>query len=275
MKLVEILASEMEEWPLDAAWVGQAVDGDIHVNNSDDEFIGHTGVLLTRADDWNSAEVNQEQWQSERDRQKGGEWKRHRGGKCQVSENSVIDVKLDTGDTMKNEVAGNWEWSHQDIYPRIMQYRVISQPQAEEIDSFSESVHKPIIEALNTMAEEWHEDQIDGPIKWRDTVNELDAYIEEFTREREALIERLASEGFALIPPVVTTWSDILPFEDWEVGDLVTSKTDYNKQFTKGKQYKLTRIYEQYGTNRISIESDDKGADNGWIASNFEFHSRP
>ena len=134
MKLVEILAKEMDVWPLDAARVGQAVDGDIHVNNSDDEFIRHTGVLLTRADDWNSAEINQAQWQAERDRQKGGEWKRHRGGKCPVSENSVIDVKLDTGDTMKNEVAGNWEWSHQDIYPRITQYRVISQPQEEEVE---------------------------------------------------------------------------------------------------------------------------------------------
>lgn len=131
-------------------------------------------------------------------------------------------------------------------------------------------------QAIDDLAAKW--DQIETPFKWRDEVTELNAYIEKYTRERDALIERLASEGFALIPamhPVMGVAPLSLPFSEWRIGDLVTSKADYNKQFTKGKQYKLTRIYEQFGANRISIESDDNGADNGWIASNFEFHSRP
>ncbi len=131
-------------------------------------------------------------------------------------------------------------------------------------------------QAIDALSAKW--DQVDGPLRWRDCVNELDAYIEEFTREREALINRLALEGFALLPAMTAVMGVApfsLPYAEWKIGDLVTSKTDYNKQFTQGKQYKLTRIYEQYGTNRISIESDDKGAGNGWIASNFKFHSRP
>ena len=162
----------------------------------------------------------------ERDRQKGGEWKRHRGGKQPVANDTQVECRMRNGDIEKFNASG-FMWDHNGQDDDIMAYRVISQPQAEEVDSISEAAHKPIIEALNTMATQWHEDQIDGPIKWRDEVTELNAYIEKYTRERDAIIERLASEGFALIPPVVSVVSEfsgagmIFPIEEWQIGDIV------------------------------------------------------
>ncbi|MNR17815.1 hypothetical protein D3C85_1345010 [compost metagenome] len=66
-----------------------------------------------------------------------------------------------------------------------------------------------------------------------------------------------------------------LPYAEWKVGDLVASKVDYNKQFTKGKKYTVTGTHVSLGENRVSVEEDDKGQANGWLANQFEFHSRP
>ena len=70
-------------------------------------------------------------------------------------------------------------------------------------------------------------EHMETPFKWRDEVTELNAYIEKYTRERDALIERLASEGFALIPPVVSVVSefsgvDMNDWRNWKVGDIVS-----------------------------------------------------
>lgn len=243
----------------------------------------------------------------ERDRQKGDEWKRHRGGKCPVSENSVIDVKLDTGDTMKNEVASDWEWSHQDVHPRIMQYRIISQPQAEEVEvnvfvgkdvkieyAYAQEGVEPEHLEWKTMgtakidsicdlgSTEAKTDQIDGPIKWRDTVNELDAYIEKFTRERESLINRLAEEGFALIGKInknldkIDATLDMSDWRNWKSGDIVECLTDsYRGVYTKGQQYKVKSV------NRDDFDVfDDLGGQSscGWDDADcdgLKFVSRP
>lgn len=291
----------------------------------------------------------------ERDRQKGGEWKRHRGGAKpkSVSDSDMVEVRLRCGDT-QTAYAGNFLWNYADCdhSVNITKYRVISQPQAEEVElnvrvdsavnveyafgspdadmskldwralgtcnlgdiDFSgkgEIIHGPIsmddeviapahpeykgtdtnmgtlsymvdtdtspaIKALNELSAKW--DQIETPFKWRDEVTELNAYIEKYTRERDALIELLASEGFALIPamtPVMGFAPISLPFGEWEPGDFVTSKVDYNHQFTKGKKYKVTGTNMSLGKKRVSVESDDKGKANGWLANHFEFHSRP
>ena len=309
MKLVEILAKKLDVWPSGAAIAVQDGDkrktvkfGSKHANPSI-ALMGLKDVWQARdwkytyqsdfdhsvlASDWKTAIVTKKQWQAERDRQKGGEWKRHRGGKCPVSENSVIDVKLDTGDTMKNEVASDWEWSHQDVHPRIMQYRIISQPQAEEVEAHKftqdlnmhtqqgEFVRGPISlgdEVIYPAEAKW--DRVDGPLLWRDTVNELDAYIEEFTRERDALIELLASEGFSLIPPVVSVMSefegvDMGDWRNWKAGDSVTYIHTSTSSFTDGWQYTLEEVDEY----RVSIERDDEGDANGWLTRYFKWHSR-
>lgn len=253
MKLVEILAEEMEEWPKGVTHLTQsAVDREIY-NAQDGKDTDSLESLEPRFDAIKSHDergkypvVTRAQWQAERDRQNGGEWKRHRGNSQPVDEGTWVEVKLRCGDIQQG-LANAFLWRHADcdVAANIMQYRVISQPQAEEVEMIhsQESLKRAEInlmgitegtftqgpisldnEVIYPAGPEWHTDQIDGPIKWRDTVNELDAYIEEFTREREALINRLAEEGFALLPamnPVMGASDISIPIEQWEIGDIV------------------------------------------------------
>lgn len=114
-------------------------------------------------------------------------------------------------------------------------------------------------QAIDALTAKW--DHVDGPLLWRDTVNELDAYIEEFTREREALLNRLSEEGFALIPPSVSVVSkfcgdvDMSDWRNWRAGDIVECVTDqYSEVYTQGQEYKVQwvkddmfSVFDNYG----------------------------
>lgn len=203
-----------------------------------------------------------------------------------------------------------------------MQYRIISQPQAEEVEAkrnaakdvdveyafgapdadMSKFDWKPLghgrisdiefddvtteevemikvdpvvaanVEAFNR---QWQIGRVDGPLVWRDTVIELDAYIEEFTRERDSLINRLADEGFALIPamtPVVGVADvDMSDPRKWKSGDLITYIHRSDSCFTNGKQYTLDLVRHE----TAEVETDDEGEANGWSVDYFKWHSRP
>lgn len=251
MKLVEILARDLKAWPKNHRGNdGITQDKGGNLNSLDTgcepsfcysygcwEACSHSylGKTLEEGEDFATAVVTKKQWQAERDRQKGGEWKRHRGGKCPVPAGTkvstrhrngeVVDVHFHTATTGSGPATMNTIWKHTGDDHDIMQYKVISQPQAEEVEvnvfvgkdvkieyAYAQEGVEPEHLEWKTMgtakidsicdlgSTEAKTDQIDGPIKWRDTVNELDAYIEEFTRERESLINRLAEEGFALLP---------------------------------------------------------------------------
>lgn len=142
-----------------------------------------------------------------------------------------------------------------------------------------EVIHGPISMGDTVIAPahpKW--DQVESPFKWRDTVNELNAYIEKFTRERDELIERLASEGFALIAPVVSVVSEFAGVgmsepDNWKSGDLIVFNRTSDADFTQGKLY----VFESYDSqaNEVSIISDDAGDPNGWNSEFFKWHSRP
>lgn len=267
MKLVELLAKVVGEWPKGAEYAVQ--DGDRRQTIKYGKTKGNLGIKAEGhsldvwqnrswgftsnhdfdhdelASDFLTAIVTKAQWQAERDRQKGGEWKRHRAGRNQpVNAGVRVEVKLRCGDVQQGN-AHEFIWLHSecDVAANIMQYRVISQPQAEDVPMIAPGdtreykgpfpctpAGEPVtelefdIQFQHGVHMEAKTDQIDGPIKWRDTVNELDAYIEGFTREREALINRLALEGFSLLPAMTAVMgvADELPtFRDWMVGDIV------------------------------------------------------
>lgn len=235
MKLVEILANELSEWPCDGP-ATQDPDKEIRFDRPGFDFFANSLADDAGADIGEGVEVTREMWQAERDRQKGGEWKRARGSKPKYETETPqrMEVRHRDGDITQGWTSQSWNWSHNDGCPSadIMAWRIISQPQAEEVEvkdttigtlSYKVEIDtSPAIKALNELSAKW--DQVESPFKWRDTVNELNAYIEEFTREREALINRLALEGFALIPamtPVMGVADISLPIEEWQIGDIV------------------------------------------------------
>jgi len=215
MKLVELLARELDEWTAGQVAAVQDPDADgtvwfvssnagLEFNGSEWKYDGYFEIAISRpsnrAEDYDSAIVTRAQWQAERDRQKGGEWKRHRGGVQPIEDGVSIEVRHRDGEIVATEAGskGAIRWKHTGQPGDIMAFRIISQPQAEEVEVITvDPVVAANVEAFN---DQWQIDRVDGPLVWRDTVNELDAYIEKFTRERDALINRLALEGFALIP---------------------------------------------------------------------------
>lgn len=298
-RLVEILAKELAEWPkgLHAyaqdqcgsayPWTGDPDfdDGDWIVNN--DAGVSNVGPVLHKdqASDYSTSIVTKDQWQAERDKQNGGEWKRHRGNKQPIEGGLYIEAKLRCGDIQRG-YAQDFIWPHAacDVEVNLMKYRVISQPQAEEVEvnkfcagekcsaTAENIVHSQQCQLEHEIAYTGFKiDQIDGPIKWRDTVNELDAYIEEFTREREALINRLALEGFALIPAagsVAVVAGDPTDWRNWKTGDTVKcTESDCANVYTVGRYYNVIDVTRDYAKveddcgpgSHCNIDDDDVG----------------
>jgi hypothetical protein len=284
MKLVELLARELVDWPEGVVRFCQSL--------VDDELYGEdeVGDCIFRLYPDSECErfssndeyeyVTRAQWQAERDRQKGGEWKRHRGGKCPVPvgtkvstrhrDGEVVDVHFHTATTGSGPATMNAIWKHTGDGHDIMAYKIISQPQADEVEVKDTTIGTLSLkvevdtsnatQAIDDLAAKW--DQIETPFKWRDEVTELNAYIEKYTRERDALIERLASEGFALIPPVVGVVSGFsgaqqtIPFEEWTDGDIVRC-VDTNLScaaLTVGKEYTVVTRHGETGV--IDDEGD-------------------
>ncbi len=304
MKLVEILAKELGEWPESAVCITQDSGGSIYGweqagaeyrkyawYSPDGEDFGMHDIEIEDHDessDHKKSVVSQAQWQAERERQKGGEWKRHRGGKCPVKagtqvstkhrDGKVVEVHHHTAQTGSSIASLNGVWKHNGDSFDIMSYRVISQPQAEEVEMIKvDPVVAANVEAFNGQLQIG---RVDGPLVWRDTVNELDAYIEEFTREREALINRLALEGFALIPAMTAVMGvadvDMSDWRNWKSGDIIECLTDsYRGVYTKGQQYKVKSV------NRDDFDVfDDLGEQSscGWDYADcdgLKFVSRP
>lgn len=154
MKLVELLAEKLEKWadttvcyaqdPCGRVWpykikpnfngcqwfgYPMSLDYDEAIDQNNDAK--HLTVSLSS--DYASTVVTKSMWQAERDRQKGGEWKRHRGRKQPVEDGVFVEYKLRGGVTGACP-ASKIAWSHMIDDTDVMQYRVLSQSQAEEVE---------------------------------------------------------------------------------------------------------------------------------------------
>lgn len=297
MKLVEILAKKLSEWPESDVCITQDSGGAIYGwaqagakyrdyawYSPDGKDFGMHDIEIEdpdEASDHKKSVVTQAKWQAERDRQEGGGWKRHRGGKCPVHGDQHVEVKFRDGAIEQSHASDFFGWKHREIEDadaHIMQYRIISQPQAEEVEvnklegrdvrleylmtgnklpyevHCGEVIHGPISigdEVVAPAHPKW--DQVESPFKWRDTVSELDAYIEKFTRERDALINRLALEGFALIQKInlnldkIDATLDMSDWRNWKAGDVVEcTESDFENVYTVGNYYKVAKVTSEY-----------------------------
>ena len=207
MKLVQILARELREWPRAAACVTQDKDKQITMPmNAGIEFsLGqwdYTGSgSLMRGDRLNelatdhaTAIVTRPQWEAEKARIAGkvdGGWKRHRGGKQPVADGVRVDYRMRNGRHGINEWSELLDWGRSDESPKsdIMAYRIhkpteqamqdcvekCASTEAVEVDGTPGRMKIDGAEVTFGFADDMPAAQyFDGPIKWRDRIYELD-----------------------------------------------------------------------------------------------------
>jgi hypothetical protein len=194
MKLVELLARELSEWPNGVVSIDQSVvDGELYGRKT----IGGPPV-----------------------------WRKYLEGAA---------AKIETlGGRVSHP-----QW-------RVEREQVISQPQAEEVPMIAAGDTReykgpfPCSPAGETVTDlEWDiqfqqgifhmeakTDQIDGPIKWRDQIVELEAHVEDIQREIASLFAKLNSEGFQLIRQYPSAQDlapdiDMSDWRNWKKGDMI------------------------------------------------------
>lgn len=261
-KLVEILAKELKEWPKDAECITQDYGGAINGGTVeyppvlqgnawgkgafylDDPENPALVMSLSQSGDYQSAIVTKDQWQAERDRQKGGEWKRHRAGRKQPIEDGVrIEIKWRDGG-IDTAMSDSVDWIHYGHDSDIMQYRIISQPQEQEVEVKDTNI--------GTISYKISVDQIAGPLAWRDTIIHCQAIIEDCEREIERNRTRLADEGFSLIQPITDvrasdTDADPTDWRNWKAGDtLECTHSNYASLYIAGRTYKVQEADDNY-----------------------------
>ena len=287
MKLVQLLAKELKEWPESAKYITQEDDDgpvtlwyrskpkyksgewvlDRHLDDSDYAYILHG---IDTASDNKTSIVTQDRWQTEREKMNKPKWIRHRGGKCPVKAGTKVVTRYRDGlvsdwcmtrDEGTNEELLAILWSHNGGDQDIMAYYV-EETKDQEIGevkktNFGTITYKLEIDAteatkeIDSLVAKWG--QIESPLKWRDEIIELEAYEEEFRREREKLIRKLESEGFNLIDHapakcLLDEW-EAMDYESFCVGDTVVciheKPDDTVAELTIGKEYRLILDDEQ------------------------------
>lgn len=282
MKLVEILAEEMEEWPEGVTHLTQSsVDREIY-DALDGKPESSVESLKPRFDTRRSHSedvypiVIRAQWQAERDKQKGGEWKRHLGGKQPVPDDAVIEYRLRNGDI------GDWaphrlEWDHSGHDGDIMAYRIISQPQAEEVEVKDTNI--------GTISYKISVDQIAGPLAWRDTIIHCQAIIEDCEREIQRNVDLLDAEGLMMQNDSKKAMQhyalNMQDWRNWKVGDKIRMTASDWSDLTKGVVYEIVENGDDYVTiidddqYRRQIEVDGETMLEDGQLIDFEFVSSP
>lgn len=277
-RLVEILARELAEWPKKCSEIWQsAMDLEIYFEGCNHEYTetseqasdhGYSGARVTRA-----------QWQAERDRQKGGEWKRHRGGKQPVANGTEIEYKLRDG-TIGNWAPERLEWDHTNHGGDIMQYRIISQPQAEEVEVKDTTI--------GTLSYKISVDQIAGPLAWRDTIIHCQAIIEDCEREIQRNVDLLDAEGLMMQTDSKKAMQHYAPdvdmsdWRNWEAGDVVEVILENDSGLPIGKRYTVQSIEKPNYIGGMPVSVVDEIGDDYWPGDDkydgrlvFKFISRP
>lgn len=308
MKLVQLLAKELKEWPEGVTHLTQSeVDNEIYnalEGNSEGalDSLDHRFDTSSRHSERPYPIVSREQWRSEREKMNKPKWIRHRGGKCPVKAGTKVVTRYRDGvvsdwcmtrDQNTEEECLSAIWSHSGGETDIMAYyveetkdqeikkvkvtdaklemmqgdswvtigRVSSDfvasvfdggplPKDEEVKDTNLGTLTYKIEvdtssamtALNELSAKW--DQLESPLKWRDEIIELEAYEEEFRREREKLIRKLESEGLKLIDHVASvcgeTLADMDNWENWENGDVIEVINESKSSNAKPGLYMIT-----------------------------------
>lgn len=295
MKLVQLLAKELKEWPEDdegsdpILFITQHASGEIFSWNDNGELKFADGRWYMQGtipfdelifdgsetcSDCSYEIVREDQWYYEREKMNKPKWIRHRGGKCPVKASTKVVTRYRDGVvsdwcmTRDQDTSEEWlsaAWSHsggetdimayyveetkdqeiEEVFPIHMAFGYASKEEmvaqigeecpfaqaasAAENTNLGTLTYKLEIDAteatkeIDSLVEKWG--QIESPLKWRDEIIELEAYEEEFRREREKLIRKLESEGFKLIDHMAPVYGeqiiDLSDWRNWKTGDVI------------------------------------------------------
>lgn len=293
MKLVELLARELDVWPEGYSYVAQ--DGEwldcqiaayeVKPTHSENEWgvAGDPDFKYTYPDiddaelatDHATAIITRADWQAERERIAGG-WIAWGGGECPVAEGVRVDVRYRCAKEDMNsgalETIGcqSQNWLDENHRYDIIAYRLHKpeQASAEAIESGIAAAYagqvKPI-EEVKAMHEY-------NPIHTRNRILEIDRTTEALEEERVQLVQRLADEGFKLLPVLGHSEpeEDMSDWRNWREGDIVECVDSSFGFISVGEAYSIT------GFTGESIEFlDDDGDEMDYACSAFKFHSRP
>lgn len=261
MKLVQLLAKELKEWPEGVGKVMQDFDMEIR-------FFDLSGDQMTLLDFYidelasdacdeirfagGGVEITKSQWQAEREKMNKPKWIRHRGGKCPVPCGTKVETRHRNGYTCtphfytqnaSSDVVMNLVWSHKGDKMDIMAYRVIEETKDQEVEevkktNFGTITYKLEIDAteatqqIDSLVAKWG--QIESPLKWRDAIIHCQAIIEDCEREIQRNVNLLDAEGLMMqkdskkAMQYYQTDIDMSDWRNWQIGDLVCATKNFD-----------------------------------------------
>lgn len=295
MKLVEILARELKEWPKGVHTAYQDADREVRFDpvtkhdffceelaEENPEISCQDGIPfagpVTRAD-WQAAKDKLEGKAVKKPNANKDGWVRHRGGKCPVEAGTLVDVRLRSGAILYCTEASNIYWSRVENPNQgdVMAYKIYYSSEQPEIAEEPSPVD-PVA-------------PIAGPLQWRDRITEIDAEskaenerhsaaMTALSTERAELVQKLASEGLAMIERKAEPVEDMSDWRNWKAGDLITHVAGDWTDYTKGKQYPVKEVGAEFIKTRDDVEDRFMEVDGAYMFEDgrfpsFEWHSRP
>lgn len=138
MKLVQLLAKELKEWPVKEGEYNKESDYCVQSDKTSQVFFcgSHGEIFLSeRADETSGVRVTISEWQAEREKMNKPKWIRHRGGKCPVADDVKVLYRMRSGTIASNaKHSCNLRWDHSKVGGDIMAYRVIEETKDQEIE---------------------------------------------------------------------------------------------------------------------------------------------
>lgn len=308
MKLVQLLAKELKEWP---EGVGKAMqDFDMEIR-----FFDLAGEQMTLLDFYidelasdacdesrfagGGVEITKSQWQAEREKMNKPKWIRHRGGKCPVKAGTKVVTRYRDGvvsdwcmtrDQDTSEECLSDIWIHSGGETDIMAYYV-EETKDQEIDevkktNFGTLTYKLEIDAteatqrIDSLVAKWG--QIESPLKWRDAIIHCQAIIEDCEREIERNVNLLDAEGLMMQKDSKKAMQHYAPdvdmsdWRNWKAGDVIEIvANEGGHQFENGEE--VIVVFLDLNDIDMSVKAEYKdGSDYWWLSGkDAKFIRRP
>lgn len=250
MKLAQLLAKELKEWPEGVTHLTQSeVDYEIYdgLDGNKEDSVAPLDERFYASMSHSEGQypmVTRAQWQAEREKMNKPKWIRHRGGKCPVADDVKVLYRMRSGTiTSRGEPSSILSWDHSKSGADIMAYRVIEETKDQEIEevkktNFGTITYKLEIDAaeatkeIDSLVAKWG--QLESPLKWRDAIIHCQAIIEDCEREIQRNVNLLDAEGLMMqkdskkATQYYQTDIDMSDWRNWQIGDRVCATKNFD-----------------------------------------------